>query len=52
MKKVVKVSLTTEDGEISVEASSLEEFYEKTKHVDDMYAFMMECMFVRAIEED
>lgn len=50
--KTVKVSLSSPGGVVSVEASSLEEFWQKTERLDSITAFMLEAMFRNCLEED
>lgn len=49
--KTVEVSLQSPDGVISVESSSLEEFWQKTEHLDTITAFLLEGMFRNMMEE-
>lgn len=50
--KTIKVSLKSPDGIVSIEASSLEEFWQKTERLDSITAFMLEAMFRNCLEED
>ena len=52
MKKVVKVSLNSPDGCVSVEASSWGEFRDKTRGFDPITAFLLESMFRNMMEDE